>query len=38
MNYEITQELAKSGRQLAVLLGTQHGQLDAASLVQRMAG
>ncbi|EKK3979886.1 hypothetical protein PNF43_001436 [Cronobacter sakazakii] len=38
MNYEITQELAKSGHQLAVLLGTQHGQLDAASLVQRMAG
>ncbi|ELY3381576.1 hypothetical protein SNN62_003682 [Cronobacter sakazakii] len=38
VNYEITQELAKSGHQLAVLLGTQHGQLDAASLVQRMAG
>ncbi|XES82801.1 hypothetical protein ACBV55_14600 [Franconibacter pulveris] len=38
MNYEITQELAKSGHQLAVLLGTQHGQMDAASLVQRMAG
>lgn len=38
MNYEITQELAKSGHQLAVLLGTQHGQLDASSLVQRMAG
>ncbi|WP_110877006.1 hypothetical protein [Franconibacter helveticus] len=38
MNYEITQELAKSGHQLAVLLGTQHGMLDASSLVQRMAG
>lgn len=38
MNYEITQELAKSGHQLAVLLGTQHGQLNASSLVQRMAG
>lgn len=38
MNYEITQELAKSGHQLAVLLGTQHGMLDASSLVQRMTG
>ncbi|EOV9708316.1 hypothetical protein ACN5L3_002902 [Cronobacter malonaticus] len=38
MNYEITQELAKSGHQLAVLLGTQYDMLDAASLVQRMAG
>ncbi|WP_185696610.1 hypothetical protein [Cronobacter sakazakii] len=38
MNYEITQELAKSGHQLAVLLGTQHGMLDASSLVQRMSG
>lgn len=39
MNYEITKELAKSGHQLAVLLGTQQQcQLDAASLVQRMAG
>lgn len=38
MNYEITQELAKSGHQLAVLLGTQHGMLDASSLVQRIAG
>ncbi|ELY2619848.1 hypothetical protein SMC27_000313 [Cronobacter malonaticus] len=38
MNYEITQELAKSGHQLAVLLGTQHDMLDAASLFQRMAG
>ncbi|EOW6434212.1 hypothetical protein ACSDIA_003755 [Cronobacter turicensis] len=38
MNYEITQELAKSGHQLAALLGTQHGMLDASSLVQRMAG
>ncbi|MCI0268625.1 hypothetical protein [Cronobacter sakazakii] len=38
MNNEITQELAKSGHQLAVLLGTQHGMLDASSLAQRMAG
>ncbi|EGT4280974.1 hypothetical protein G9X49_07395 [Cronobacter sakazakii] len=38
VNYEITQELAKSGHQLAVLLGTQHGMLDASSLVQRMSG
>nr|WP_263009132.1 hypothetical protein [Cronobacter sakazakii] len=30
--------MAKSGHQLAVLLGTQHGMLDASSLAQRMAG
>ncbi|EOJ7653850.1 3'-5' exonuclease [Cronobacter turicensis] len=38
MNYEKTKELAKSGHQLAVLLGTQNGMHEAASLVQRMAG
>ncbi|EKM7177684.1 hypothetical protein SMW93_001387 [Cronobacter sakazakii] len=38
MNYEKTKELAKSGHQLVVLLGTQNGMHEAASLVQRMAG
>ncbi|EGL74308.1 hypothetical protein CSE899_01235, partial [Cronobacter sakazakii E899] len=38
MNYEKTNELAKSGHQLVVLLGTQNGMHEAASLVQRMAG
>lgn len=37
VNYEITQELAKSGHQLVMLLGTQNGMYEAASLVQRMA-
>ncbi|WP_234007977.1 hypothetical protein [Cronobacter malonaticus] len=38
MNYEKTKELVKSGHQLVVLLGTQNGMHEAASLVQRMAG
>ncbi|EOE6915515.1 hypothetical protein ACKS9G_001966 [Cronobacter turicensis] len=38
MNYEKTKELAKSGHQLVVLMGTQNGMHEAASLVQRMAG
>jgi len=38
LNYEKTKELAKSGHQLVVLLGTQNGMHEAASLVQRMAG
>ncbi|HDU8018927.1 TPA: hypothetical protein RGJ51_000299 [Cronobacter sakazakii] len=37
MNYEITQELPKSGHQPVVLLGTQNGVYESASLVQRMA-
>lgn len=31
-----TKELVKAGHELVVLLGTQHGMLDAASLVQRL--
>ncbi|EOI3539358.1 hypothetical protein QLY38_03670 [Cronobacter sakazakii] len=38
MNYEKTKELAKSGFQLVVVLGTQNDMHEAASLVQRMAG
>ncbi|HAU5442834.1 hypothetical protein BTK77_012505 [Cronobacter sakazakii] len=38
LNYEKTKELVKSGHQLVVLLGTQNGMHEAASLVQRMAG
>ncbi|WP_406549503.1 hypothetical protein ACETRY_06380 [Cronobacter malonaticus] len=38
MNYEKTKKLVKSGHQLVVLLGTQNGMHEAASLVQRMAG
>ncbi|ELY4587374.1 hypothetical protein ACX4ES_003946 [Cronobacter sakazakii] len=38
MNYEKIKELAKSGHQLVMLLGTQNGMYEAASLVQRMAG
>lgn len=31
-----TKELVKAGHELVVLLGTQHGMIDAASLVQRL--
>lgn len=31
-----TKELVKAGRELVVLLGNQHGMIDAASLVQRL--
>lgn len=36
MSIEQNKNLVKQGHELAVLLGTQHGMLDAASLVQRL--